>query len=135
MSAHPICDGLPPGSREKCLRQAATAVIVPPPPAYVPPPAPTSITVQPTEAPANIPAPCAKPSWFARALSVAKVLSSPDVDDQTKAARDLCCHGCEHLRRIGEQRFCGCCHCPHWRLADLDVKNRKQAWACPAEKF
>lgn len=128
-----ICDDLPDGVRERCLADVAA-----------PQPMPEAVRAERPNAakPFDYPEPLPRrpigvcqpdPSVLWKVFNAARVLASPIVDGATKAQRDARCNECKFVVRDGTKRYCGCCGCPQWRFADLDVKNSHSAWSCPKD--
>ena len=89
----------------------------------------------PTEhgAPSIQPSPCQpNKSWIEKGpLFLKTILMSRKVPAEVLAMRDAACNACPHMIRRGDGRFCGCCGCGQWLMAELGIKNLFSQWFCP----
>jgi hypothetical protein len=77
-----------------------------------------------------------------KAWSFLRVITSPQVDAETKAARDAACSECPfrhyRLRRtkggVVLDEHCGKCGCPDWKYSRNEVRNWYSAWLCPVRR-
>jgi hypothetical protein len=75
------------------------------------------------------------PSFRTRVRSFLGAMIGPRVDADTYRKRMVACSRCPALdevqKRFNVKIYCKACHCPRWRAARLDRKNRRALWICP----
>ncbi|MCG3136222.1 MAG: hypothetical protein HJJLKODD_00048 [Phycisphaerae bacterium] len=68
--------------------------------------------------------------------SFLKAVTGPllDTNSPEYQSRLAACIACEYLKTIDQGIYCGYCHCPAWRLAELNHKLRYMGYRCPFDR-
>ncbi len=89
----------------------------------------------PVPAGSESPRPVRQKTVAARAKAFLGAMTGGKVSEEVYAERLRICESnvCQHLRRVGEDMYCGACGCPRWRLAELKSKLWRANLECPCD--